>query len=181
MKSKKHIKLFEEFNSEFPTSIEQPTGGIHILDGIYLSPDRIKRMCDKYGYYLNGDEGVKQAISRYKKTVEDIYKNGGLIYRIIFANKKEDINLDNLGAHWTIYGDKEHISNLEADLAEEMLEFANEEDDYENIMEFSFLITAETKSGNINVDAVDLWDFLNEAEVNINDAKYIKIKSIKKL
>ena len=192
------IKLFREFkewNSEFRhvkdfsyDDDEKKLLGIikHIIkkefgDGIsvadfFINSNRLV----KFFYYLfyNNKKDFNKTISELKKyfdTVNELYKNGGDLYRFLILNSPDELEKEHLGDYWTIYNDRVHIENLGIGLSTDN---ENEWVSDEEIPDKWFLVTAHTPSGNISVDGVNLEDFFTEAEVSINNPKFLIFKSI---
>ena len=124
---------------------------------------------DEYNEYLDDlksntgwdNERAKWDLDYYLETIENLQKNGGLIYRLVWLFKEEDLNTDSLGEHWNINGDFDNFyASLESSEADED---GNESK--------SFLIIAKTKSNNIRIDdSLSYYiELPTELEVNINE------------
>ena len=113
--------------------------------------------------YYGDEEKANDELESYKYAVDRLIKDGGEVYRVIFANSSEEINSDNFGNHWTT-------------------DQGNIEDYIENIWGYygegkkrAYLITAIVGPNNIDIKDVNIDGEPSEKEVNIirpNDAKY---------
>lgn len=50
-------------------------------------------------------------LSWYLRKVQQLQKEGGTIYRLVFLNDKKDLNVTQLGHHWTIKNEFNHLYN----------------------------------------------------------------------
>lgn len=113
--------------------------------------------------YYGDEEKANDELENYKSAVDRLIKDGGEVYRVIFANSPEEINSDNFGNHWTT-------------------DQGNIEDYIENIWGYygegkkrAYLITAIVGPNNIDIKDVNVDGEPSEKEVNIirpNEAKY---------
>jgi len=72
-------------------------------DSQFLSNIDKEELIDKIKPEFNGDyDDSKLEVDDYIDRVEELYNNGGEVYRLVFLNKKEDLNTKDLGEHWTI-------------------------------------------------------------------------------
>ena len=105
------------------------------------------------------DDKAKDDLDYYLDTLENLIKNGGQIYRLVWLFSKEDLNTDNLGDHWTIEPDFGNFyGNLE-----------NVEEDDDGNRTKPYLIIAQIEPNNVNLDdSLSYYTELpNELEINI--------------
>lgn len=188
----KYINLFEKWDQEYDIKKYQFGDDIdefgkvirHIIktefgNGVNLIGKDIgtRELSDvlaQYSNYMGFDKTVNY-LKKYFKAVNNIYKNGGLLYRILLIDDIKNIEHDHYGDYWTVFSDKEHIDALYTTLS------ADWENENEGDYEKAFLLTVKTVSGNINMGMVNLKDYLTEAEVAINDPKSVTLVDIKEI
>ncbi len=111
----------------------------------------LKKLKDNYG----DEDTAKQTLDQYKEDIEEIQKNGGELYRIVFLKDKSELEDDKLGEHWTLY--KDDISRF----------FYNIK--VENDEVFPYLITGKFSPNSIEEESS--WETFiqipDEQEVNI--------------
>ena len=142
-------ELLKESSDNFVTKLDDPE--------IYAD-------CQSaWANYYGDEEKANDELESYKYAVDRLIKDGGEVYRVIFANSPEEINSDNFGNHWTT-------------------DQGNIEDYIENIWGYygegkkrAYLITAIVGPNNIDIKDVNVDGEPSEKEVNIirpNEAKY---------
>lgn len=137
--------------------ILESTQSLNVLD----DPQYYKKCLDTWtSYYDNRGESE---LEEYKYRVDDLIKNGGKVYRVIFADSPEEIRLTDLGHHWTTesYNIDEYLDNL----------WSN----YGSGKKNAYVVVANVGSNNITNKDVDVSGNPEEKEVNIinpNQAKY---------
>lgn len=129
-----------------------------------LDNDEIYQKClDSWTDYYDNKEKAHYELDNYKYQVDNLIKNGGKIYRVIFANSPEDIKMSNLGHSWTT--DQSNIDDYSDSL------WSNYGSGKKNM----YVVVAEVGPNNINNNGVDISGNPEEKEVNIinpNQAKY---------
>jgi len=98
--------------------------------------------------------------------IENLYNNGGYIYRVIWLKNEKDFNINNLGNHWlSNKGDIDNIISL----------FTLRD----NVKGYPYYIKAYTPPKNVSIP----YDYFNNLEENevlvINDKLLSKIELIK--
>ena len=98
--------------------------------------------------------------------IENLYNNGGYIYRVIWLKNEKDFNINNLGNHWlSNKGDIDNIISL----------FTLRD----NVKGYPYYIKAYTPPKNVSIP----YDYFNNIEENevlvINDKLLSKIELIK--
>ena len=102
----------------------------------------------------------------YEYYVDSLIKNGGSIFRVFFVNDISEIDMDNLGDHWTV--GKDFIG----DIADNNREY------YGEGKKLDIVIEAYVEPNSITVDGVDVSGNPHEKEVNVKDGKSIVVKNI---
>jgi hypothetical protein len=54
-----------------------------------------------WGNYYGSDDTANWELDSYESEVEDLIENGGNIYRVLFVDNLSEINLKDMGNHWT--------------------------------------------------------------------------------
>jgi len=113
-------------------------------------------------YYGDSRRGAVE-IYDYSNEVDAIIQQGGVLYRIVFLQKFEDLNRTDLGSHWTVDRDviDDYIEGVEGRTHSEG------KDVY-------VLLTAETPPNNIDNLSVDVRGNPEEKEVNIINPRACK-------
>ncbi len=153
----KYLKLFENFTWKIADK--------EYNDSLYQSE------LDSFNDYYGDEETAKDNLDDYLSTVKDLYNNGGLLYRGLYADNVESINIDKLGEHFTIFdwAVRDILSNSI---------FKNS---FNKGYDKTFVVTIKTPPENISIINVDLDGNPEEFEVNIINSSIIKIVDIKEL
>lgn len=83
------VKKFNDFINE--------NKQYNILDIAGLSYDKLFSVIQRS---YNDDERSKEELNWYLEKIDNLYHNGGEIYRLIFHYDEKYINKDDLGEHW---------------------------------------------------------------------------------
>lgn len=145
----RYLKLFEGFKEDFDIDYDE----------------LLKKCSDEFGDLSNG----KFEVDWYLDVVEELYKKGGEVYRVVFLD--EELNLDdNLGEHWTI--DEGCFDRIYGNISPEQRE------------KIPYLITAKIPPKFIDVQkSINMFKQLpQEAEVNLikNPREYTIKKYVRK-
>lgn len=159
--------LFEKFN--IPLSVKSFIEGntTWTYDDIFNCVDR---------YYTNKERSMDE-IEYYISTIEDLQKNGGKIYRLVFLYNIRTLKTDKLGVHWCI--DKYTIDNFYSCLESDVYGYESVDDEqyYEKGFEKKpYLITATIPPNFLDIKSSigQFTSLPNELEVNLlfNPEKY---------
>lgn len=127
------------------------------------SQDYLTKLVNNYG----NSERAREEYEYYKSILEECDKGGELVYRVLFLNKKEDINKKDIGKHWMF--DREALS----------LVLSNVSDVEEG--KKPFILTAKTVPNSVDYDTSwsNFSQLPEECEINFNvQPKLISIKKI---
>jgi hypothetical protein len=137
----KYVKTFEEYN--YPVS------------SYLTNRDYDSYLKTVYGHFSD-PERSREDLDWYIETIHTLNKNGGIIYKLVFLDSKEDLDTNDIKEHWVLK--KTDIENFFDTLKSEATG------------EQPFLITAK-----ISKDSVDIKGSMaayaalpHEVEVNIN-------------
>lgn len=124
-------------------------------------PQYYKQCLDAWGSYY--DHRAESELEEYKYRVDHLIKNGGKVYRVLFADSPEEIKLADFGTHWTTesYNIDEYLDNL----------WTN----YGTGKKKAYVVVAVIGPNNITNRGVDVSGNPEEKEVNIinpGQAKY---------
>ena len=108
--------------------------------------------------------------SAYNRAVNKLIKQGGTVYRSIYAKNKQSVDLTNPGKHWSIYPNV-----AEAYAREEGYMQADDEDSH------AFLISATVAPNNITNADTYFETHAHEFEVQIINPKLAKIEFVKEI
>jgi len=112
-------------------------------------------------YYGDSRRGAVE-IHDYSNEVDAIIQQGGVLYRVVFLQKFEDLNRTDLGAHWTV----------DRDVIDDYIEGTGRY--YSEGKDMYVLLTAETPPNNIDNLSVDVRGNPEEKEVNIINPRACK-------
>ena len=155
----KYLKLYEEFKSEYLFTV---------ADKVYtkeLYDNELNSFIKYYGY----SDTAKDELDWYISSVDTTFKNGGVIYRGLYANNVDDIKglyplTEDIGQHWTLdYGEAKTLIT-------EILE-----PHYNEGFNKIFIIEAYTPPKNISITHVDIKGNPEEKEVNVIDFNLLKL------
>lgn len=135
------IKKFNEYNSNF-----------NMLLG-YTKDELVELISGEF----TDKEDAFDEVDYYVDLLEDLYNNGGIVYRLVFLNKKSDLNSDFLGKHWIL-----DPATLDR--------FYNGLQSGETIGKIPYLITANINKNQIDVKS-SIESFIQlplENEINLN-------------
>jgi hypothetical protein len=103
----KNWKLFKESLNEFNHKFFKDFGFTY------------QYIYDKLIEQIGDESWVEDEIQYYFNNLEDLYKNGGKVFRLVFLNDIDDLDSENLGNHWT--GDPSNLSRFSDMLGENEL------------------------------------------------------------
>lgn len=131
----KYIKCFEQFDME--------------------------QVIDSWEGYYGNRETAKYKLDCFLKEFNVKNTKGGKLYRCLFVDSKEEINISNLGKHWTLedYYIEDYINNIETY--------------YRNGKKMCIVIELYTEPNNIKFGTIH--ENPNEMEVNVIDFSKTKI------
>lgn len=112
-------------------------------------------------------ERAEEELQWYSNAIEDLNKNGGEIYRLVFLDDLSDLNIEDLGEHWCV--EESQLSNFYETLSGEHTGKP-------------YLITGYLKPGQVNVEMsyATFEQLPNELEVNLlSDPEKYEIKPYK--
>jgi antitoxin component YwqK of YwqJK toxin-antitoxin module len=119
-----------------------------------------------WGNYYGSDDTANWELDSYESEVEDLIENGGNIYRVLFVDNLSEINLKDMGNHWTTSRD-----NV-IDVAEINQQY------YGKNKQKVIVIEGYVEPNSITIEGVDVKGNPHEKEVNIINGKDVKIKQI---
>jgi antitoxin component YwqK of YwqJK toxin-antitoxin module len=119
-----------------------------------------------WGNYYGSDDTANWELDSYESEVEDLIENGGNIYRVLFVDNLSEINLKDMGNHWTTSRD-----NV-IDVAEINQQY------YGKNKQKVIVIEGYVEPNSITIEGVDVKGNPHEKEVNIKEGKGVKIKQI---
>ncbi len=143
----KYIKLFENFDKNYDDILKE-------VDRFYTDINRSKEEVD---YYLS--------------EINNLQKEGGKIYRLVFLYSPDKIDLSDLGKHWCI--DRDSISNFFNTLRDGSNEYDSFDDEFKDYdsedKKLPYIITANIPPNFIDMDySISQFKALpNELEVNL--------------
>ena len=119
-----------------------------------------------WGNYYGSDDTANWELESYESEVEDLIENGGNIYRVLFVDNLSEVNLKDMGNHWTT------SRNNVIDVAEINRQY------YGKNKQKVIVIEGYVEPNSITIEGVDVKGNPHEKEVNIINGKDVKIKQI---
>jgi antitoxin component YwqK of YwqJK toxin-antitoxin module len=119
-----------------------------------------------WGNYYGSDDTANWELESYESEVEDLIENGGNIYRVLFVDNLSEVNLKDMGNHWTT------SRNNVIDVAEINQQY------YGKNKQKVIVIEGYVEPNSITIEGVDVKGNPHEKEVNIINGKDVKIKQI---
>jgi antitoxin component YwqK of YwqJK toxin-antitoxin module len=119
-----------------------------------------------WGNYYGSDDTANWELESYESEVEDLIENGGNIYRVLFVDNLSEVNLKDMGNHWTT------SRNNVIDVAEINQQY------YGKNKQKVIVIEGYVEPNSITIEGVDVKGNPHEKEVNIKEGKGVKIKQI---
>ena len=116
--------------------------------------------------YYGSDNTANWELELYESEVEDLIENGGNIYRVLFIDNLSEVNLKDMGNHWTT------SRNNVIDVAEINQQY------YGKNKQKVIVIEGYVEPNSITIEGVDIKGNPHEKEVNIINGKDVKIKQI---
>jgi hypothetical protein len=159
-KWKKRDAIGKEY-IKYIISEEFPDGLLHFTDERIF--DILDSLTDIYGDYDKALSEMYEHIMGFEK----LDNKGGRLYRLVYVDSVDDINLDDMGKHWTI--DYYIIDDLEE---------SGWEEKFGNGKKYPFVLTIDTEPHNVSIDGVDIENCPEEKEVNIVDFKRTTLVSV---
>lgn len=118
---------------------------------------------DSWTDYYGSEDTAKSELGNYDYDVYQLHERGGKVWRVIFANSPDEVNMKDIGNHWTT--DPSNIS----DYVDHNWEW------YGKDKKHVYVIQATVGPNNISNTQVDVSGNPHEKEVNIinpEQAKY---------
>lgn len=130
----------------------------------------IQNIVSEIDKYIGHNEDPYDIASYYYDTVENIDNNGGDVYRLVFLNDIEELNINNLGESWSI--DKVHFENFAHSLHRNFVLDTEDKDERLKRMSMTpYLITATLDPNKIDWEkSIDIFSYMYyyEYEVILN-------------
>jgi hypothetical protein len=114
-----------------------------------------QKCLDSWTDYYGNEETAKSELGNYDYDVHKLHEKGGKVWRVIFANSPDEVNLKDLGNHWTT--DSSNIS----DYVDQNWEY------YGKDKKHVYVIEATIGPNNVSNELVDVSGNAHEKEVNI--------------
>ena len=137
-----------------------------------ISPEKYQEWLKKLTSWFNNSGRAEETLERHLDNIQRLYNEGGILYRLMFLERGETIDKNNLGQHWVA------DENVLADIRNMLLDTAKAEKD----PDYEYTITIKIPPKNINIhDSIS--DFLenpNEEEIYLNNTRNAKIQDIQK-
>lgn len=140
---------------------ERISDSLYDIKGVTENIDIIKfenfKMDDRFISEFGDKKTAKEDLEYYTQTINELQKNGGQVYRMIFLKGVDSLNTEELGEHWCL--EETQLSNFYESLRGEREE-----------NELPYLITGHLKPGQINEDYsfIAYKELPNELEINLN-------------
>lgn len=106
-------------------------------------------------YYGSEERGLSNALD-YFDEVDTLYAKGGQLWRVIFVPSADDIDVNDLGLHWTNQWNIDRVSQLMWD--------------YHGGVNNEFIIKIQVAPHSISVSGVDILGNVEEEEVNVSNS-----------
>ena len=122
--------------------------------------------------WFNNSGRAEETLERHLDNVQRLYNEGGILYRLMFLEKSETIDKNNLGQHWVA------DENVLEDIRSMLLDTARGEKD----PDYEYTITIKIPPKNVNIQD-SISEFLanpNEEEIWLDTTKNAKIQDIQK-
>jgi len=116
------------------------------------NPEYADNVLESFKEYY-GDEDGQWQFDNYRATVDNLIANGGSVYRVVFAESPEQVNLQSPGTHWTIDSDTAG--------------FIAGKFSIDGAQGNAYLMKATVRPGSISNGSVDLQGNPSEQEVNV--------------
>jgi len=159
----KEYEIYNLYKDKFKEHIlekEFPNG---LLD---FSKERLLDIFNSFlSYYGDYDKALYEMYDHIGVFIQK-YEKGGYIYRLIYVDSVDDINLDDMGKHWAV--DDYIVNDLHDSGWKENFGKG----------EHGFVITLEVEPKNISIDNVDIEGNPEEKEVNVIDFDKTKLISV---
>lgn len=119
-------------------------------------PEEYALALKQFVNYYGNEERAKEQLDYYKRDVDALIKNGGKVYRAVYADSVEQVDLQNPGRHWTTSD-----ANFE-----DFFESGTFYDAYGRD-KIPFIIEATVAPNGVTNEKVDIAGNPNESEVNL--------------
>jgi len=119
-----------------------------------VDPAEYDKALRGFGKFFGDFKQARRELNYYRSEVDSLIKNGGEIYRLIFAKSENDIDEKNIGNHWTVHSSNidKYVFNLGEDAGEDTR---------------PYVVKAKVPPNSVSNKDVDIRGNPDEEEVNI--------------